>query len=162
MTALLTSSNACTQTKGKGVITSWTLTGSTYTGDLTTTDGYQLKADLTWKALTGMTADLATSPNSFVLNATSGIGTCVELLTSDSAALASTVTTVGNFAICHWMYTTYTNNSTDGTAKTASGAASTSDWGETRYLNASQWGTAGATIVGTSMQSTGTAITSAA
>jgi len=48
MTSLLTSSNACTQTARSGMITTWTLTGGTYTGTLTTTDGYLLKADMTW------------------------------------------------------------------------------------------------------------------
>jgi hypothetical protein len=48
MTNLLTSSNACTQTAGMGMITGWTLSGSDYTGDLTTTDGYQIVASMTW------------------------------------------------------------------------------------------------------------------
>jgi hypothetical protein len=109
-----------------------------------------------------MTEDLATSPNSFSASATLGIGACVELLTSDSAALASTVTTVGNFAICHWMYVTYAVGVNTAPAKTAAGATAASAWGETRYLNAATWGTAGATLLGTSMQSSGTAITAAA
>jgi hypothetical protein len=59
------------------------------------------------------------------------------------------------------MYTTYDGLS-DATAKTAAGATAAAAWGETRYLNAATWGTAGATIYGTSMQSAGTAITAAA
>lgn len=59
------------------------------------------------------------------------------------------------------MYTTY-DNTDDSTAKTAAGATAAAAWGETRYMNAATWGTAGATILGTSMQSAGTSITAAA
>lgn len=104
---------------------------------------------------------MATVPNTWSNGDVLGIGTCVELLDSAGAALASTVTTVGNFAICHWMYTTY-DNTDDSTAAYSGCSTAISCWGETRYLTAAQWGTAGATIVGTSMQSTGTQITSAA
>jgi hypothetical protein len=86
------------------------------------------------------------------------MGTCVELLMADSSAYASSVTTIGNFAICHWMYTIY-DGTDDSTGKTTDGVTAASAWGETRYLNAADWGTAGATIVGTSMQSLGTVIT---
>ena len=73
MTALLTSSNACTQTAGKGMITTWTLTGSDYTGDLTTTDGYQLAAAMTWQAVFQLTADHASAANNFTNGNTNGI-----------------------------------------------------------------------------------------
>ena len=58
------------------------------------------------------------------------------------------------------MYTVY-DNADDSTSPYSGCSTAVSCWGETRYLTAAQWGTAGATLLGTSMQSTGTQITSA-
>lgn len=148
--------------------TTWTLVGTTDLTALATllgvtitfTDGYTLAAGMTWKAIGGtVTNDNATSPNA--LTGTIGIGTCVELLDSAGAALAATVATVGNFAICHWMYSVF-DATDDSPASYAGGSTPASEWGETRYLTATDWGTAGTGILGTTMQTLGTRLTSAA
>jgi len=127
---------------------------------ITFTDGYTLAAAMTWKQIaTVFTTDNATSPQT--LTGTIGIGTCVELLDSAGAALASTVTTVGNFAVCHWMYSVY-DGATDAPGTYSGGSTAASEWGETRYLDATAWGTGGSGILGTNMQTLGTRITSAA
>lgn len=80
---------------------------------------------------------------------------------SAGAAIAATVTTVGNVAICHWMYTAH-DGTDDSPASYSGGTTAASEWGETRYLDATAWGTAGTGIIGTNMQTLGTRITSAA
>jgi len=59
------------------------------------------------------------------------------------------------------MYTTY-DGADDSTAAYSGCSTAASCWGETRYLTAADWGTAGATIVGNTMQTIGTRITAAA
>merc|ERR1712139_203634 len=158
--SLVASSTTCGATAGTGVVTAWALSGSTtaYTGTITTTDGYQIVATLTWKT-PGNTKPTASaeSPSD---NAPMGMGTCAETLTSASAALATTVTTEGNFALCHWVFWLFS-----GDTAVALSAASTGtyDWGSTHYLTTTQWGTNGGAIKGSTMKSGGgTALTSTA
>jgi len=93
------------------------------------------------------------------------MGTCVETLDSAGAAVVSTVTTVGNFAICHFLIYTATASSNSG-AYTA-GYTGTTNWGLTTYMTATQWfsssgSTAGAGVIGNTlnMSTGGTGITS--
>jgi len=58
------------------------------------------------------------------------------------------------------MYSTY-DNVDDSPASYSGGTTAASEWGETRYLDATAWGTAGTGIIGTNMQTLGTRITSA-
>jgi len=81
-------------------------------------------------------------------------------LDANSVALASTVADKGNFAVCHFMYSVF-NGSTDAPYYYNGGSTAASEWGETRYLTATDWGTGGAGILGNNMQTIGTRITSA-
>jgi len=143
--------------------TTWTLTGSTvaYTGSLTT-DGYKLKAAMVFKngGTTTSSGETLTATSSKV-----GHGTCVAtLVASTSAAPTSTDATVGNFALCHFIF--YTVTSSAGVDSGAIENAYTgTHWGVTKYLTSAQWGatTAGSGIIGNTMNTStgGTAITSA-
>merc|ERR1740117_2311160 len=57
--ALLTTDACAASTASQGLVTSWTLAGSTtaYAGTLTTTDGYSITASMTWKVLTTDTTE---------------------------------------------------------------------------------------------------------
>jgi hypothetical protein len=69
------------------------------------------------------------------------------------------VTDNGNFALCHFLFYQYGT----GTVTIVNAVTGTGDWGSTSYLTATQWGTAGSGLIGTTVNSTGaTAITSAA
>merc|ERR1712183_226483 len=108
--------------------------GTTYTaatGVSADTDGYQIAASMTWLTTwTTKSASTIVTSTDTGASATSNvvIGTCVETLTSASAALATTVTTEGNFAICHWMYALYSVNTAvttlSGTTKAGGGGTS--------------------------------------
>ena len=156
--SILPSTNTCASTAGSGVITTWTLVGSTvaYAGSLST-DGYQLTAAITWvnPGNTNPTAAVE-SPSA---NAQMGMGTCVETLTTAGAVQAATVTDNGNFALCHFVFWLYAS----GVVTLYAAQTGTNDWGATTYLTATQWGTAGSGIVGNTMNTSGggTAITSA-
>ena len=90
------------------------------------------------------------------------MGTCVETIDkTTSAALASTVTTQGNFAMCHWMYFDYAANTA-----VLSNSATTNAWGDSKYLATAAWGTNGAATTGAGAtnggNSQGTSLTLAA
>lgn len=162
-TTLVASSATCVDAKGNGFASTWVLTGLTtaYAGTLTTTDGYQIVATLTW---------VSTVDNDFAaVDATSGGtgetvsvgdnvggGTCVATLgTDNSTELASTVTTDGNFALCHFIFWQSVNS---GTAPAFVAAASgATNWGQTNFLATGAWGTAGSGITGATMR-TGTGV----
>lgn len=154
----LVTSTGCGATAGTGVVTTWVLSGSTtaYAGTLTTTDGYQIAATLTW-ATPGNTTPTA-SGDSPAANAPVGMGTCVETLTTAGAALATGVTTSGNYALCHWVFWLF---SADTAVALSAASTGTYDWGQTDYLTETQWGTAGAGVKGSTMKSGGgTSLTS--
>jgi len=135
------------------MVSQWTLTGSTtaYSGTLTTTDGYQIAAAMTWVAITSYTTTFASES---VSGAACAIGTCVETLDSAGTRVASTVTDDGNNAICHWFYVLGGATSTAGTASTGTG-----NWGETKFLTHAQWGTtSGAGVIGSTIKSNGTSV----
>jgi len=161
MVTIITKSATCSG-NGAGFTTTWTLTGSTtaYTGDISATDGYKLKATLTFK---NGSETSATSPvEVLTAGAKVGAGTCVETLDSAGAAIDTSVTTNGNFAICHYFFYTTTANTTDAVVW-AGAYTATTQWGLTTYLNTTQWGTAGNGIIGTGMNTAtgGTGITTA-
>jgi hypothetical protein len=141
------------------MVTTWTLAGSTtaYAGTLST-DGYLLTATATWVDPGTTLASGETSP---AANTAIAMGTCVETLTSAGAVQAATVTDNGNFAICHFVY--YGFETSLGVVTLDAAQTGTYDWGATMYLTATQWGTAGSGLIGTSMNTStgGTAITSA-
>merc|ERR1711981_371310 len=146
VSALLASGDVCTAT-GTGMVSQWTLSGSTtaYTGTLTTTDGYQIAAAMTWVAITSYTTTFASESTS---SANCAIGTCVETLDSSGVRVASTVTDDGNNAICHWFYVL------GGSASTGTGI-----WGETKFLTHAQWGsTSGGGVIGSTIKSNGTSV----
>lgn len=152
VSALLASGDSCTGT-GTGMVSQWTLTGSTtaYSGTLTTTDGYQIAAAMTWVAITSYTTTFASES---VSGAACAIGTCVETLDSAGTRVASTVTDDGNNAICHWFYVLGGATSTAGTASTGTG-----NWGETKFLTHAQWGTtSGGGVIGSTIKSNGTSV----
>merc|ERR1740117_2165342 len=148
--ALLTTDACAASTASQGLVTSWTLAGSTtaYAGTLTTTDGYSITASMTWKVLTTDTTE--TTKCAAVICV---IGTCVQTMDSAGVVVAATVTDDGNLALCHWFLLATTSIVTPGNV---SGA--TNDYAIANYLTAAQWGTAGAAIVGTSLLTTGTSI----
>jgi len=147
-------------TAGSGYATTWLVAGSTtaYAGTLTTTDGYNVKASMTFtNATTSLSGE--TMGTSAV-----GAGTCVATLTTAGAVPTATDATVGNFAICHFIFFTATASATASPTVTAAYTAST-HWGVTKYLTATQWGstTAATGIIGSTMNSSssGTAVTTA-
>ena len=153
VSALITTSDTTCATAGKGMVTQWTLTGLTtaYSGTLTTTDGYKIEAAFTWVAITSYTT---TSSGESLSNVACAMGTCVETLDSAGVRVASTVTTNGNNALCHWFYVLGGGTSTAGTASTGSG-----NWGESKFLTHAQWGSSsGAGVVGNTIKSNGTSI----
>ena len=166
MTAQTLTATTCTATAGEGLVTTWLLSGLTTTYTAATgvnadTDGYKIAAAMTWQSWTSKTTDPIATSNEAATSGTTSvvIGTCVETLDSASAALATTVTTEGNFAICHWMFAVYGND----TAVTTL-SATTNGWGDTKYLTTSQWGTSGNAVTGAGATSTGgggTSLTSA-
>jgi len=90
------------------------------------------------------------------------IGTCVETIDKTTgAALLTTVTTQGNFAMCHWMYFDYGANTA---VTTLSGT--TNGWGDSKFLATAAWGTNGGATTGAGAasggNSQGTSLTSAA
>ena len=154
--SILPSSNSCAATAGSGMVTTWTLAGSTtaYAGTLST-DGYTLAATAAW--VNPSTQSPATAAGETPgANAPVGMGTCVETLTTAGAVQATTVVDNGNFAICHFLFYQYAS----GVVTFVAASTGTTDWGLTMYLNTSQWGTAGSGLKGSTMNGTGgTAIT---
>lgn len=130
----------------------WKLAGSTtaYAGTLTTTDGYNLLATFTWKAITSLTTGNSGKSCSTVQCV---IGTCVETYTAAGTVQVSTVTTDGNHALCHWfilkLNTVNTPDVVTGTTNTYAVA---------NYMTNTQFGTAGASIVGNGILTRGTSI----
>lgn len=117
---------------------------------------------MVWSALPGSdftTANGGTGETPTDGTTTIGAGTCVETLQSDGAtALAASTTTEGNYGLCHFMFWTDTTS----TPTLYAASTGTYDWGQTNYLNESQWGTNGGAIKGNGMRATnsgGTAIT---
>ena len=156
--SVLPSTDSCASTAGSGMVTTWALAGSTtaYAGTLST-DGYQLTATATWvDPLAPTTSVAGETPTA---NAEMALGTCVETLTTAGAVMAATVTDNGNFALCHFVYYQYKA----GTVVLTAAQTGTNDWGASTYLTATQWGTAGSGLIGTSLNTAtgGTAITSA-
>merc|ERR1740117_2010112 len=136
--ALLTTDACAASTASQGLVTSWTLAGSTtaYAGTLTTTDDYSITASMTWKVLTTDTTE--TTKCAAVICV---IGTCVQTMDSAGVVVAATVTDDGNLALCHWFLLATTSIVTPGNV---SGA--TNDYSIANYLTAAQWGTAGPAI----------------
>lgn len=91
----------------------------------------------------------------FVANTPGAVGTCIETLDDDGVYLRSGVQSEGNYAICHWMYVELA--ASNKSSSTLGGSYGT-NWGETRYLNEKEWGTHGSAILGTNIQTQGTAI----
>lgn len=119
-----------------------------------------------WTAFPGLAATYLTASggsNDTIVDGTSvvGAGTCVETLQADGAtALAATTTTEGNYGLCHFMF--WTTKATVVSPTLYAASTGTYDWGQTNYLNETQWGTNGANVKGNGMRATnsgGTAIT---
>lgn len=162
--ALVATGDSCVAV-GVGVVTTWVLSGSTtaYAGTLTTTDGYKIVSTIKWVNPGNSVTSGATTgtDESFSNTNPVAMGTCVETLGSDNAtALATTVTTDGNHALCHFVYWLF-NTGTVTIYKLAS--ATNYEWGRTLYMTTAQWGTNGAAVVGSGMYSSGgSLLTSAA
>lgn len=149
----LLSTEACATTQGDGMVTTWQLIGSTaaYSGTLTTTDGYNITASLTWKLLTSNSTD---TTGQTCDSAKCAIGTCVETYDSAGVVVAATVLDDGNHAICHWFII-----AASATLNTAGLAGTTADeYSIARYLTAAQFGTAGNAIIDSTAITTGTEI----
>jgi hypothetical protein len=84
------------------------------------------------------------------------IGTCIETLDEDGIPLHEWDNTGGNIAVCHWMYFTGLSESSSISKNGTAGV----NWGETRYLDRSEWGYGGSHITGVSINTLGTALTS--
>lgn len=79
------------------------------------------------------------------------IGGCVETLDSSSVALATGVTTEGNYAMCHWLFFA----AVPGNVPVLTLSGTTSGYGTTRFLSETQWGTNGNAITGAGAISSG-------
>ena len=150
----LLTTDACAVASSQGMVTSWTLGGSTtaYAGTLTTTDGYSITASLTWKLLT--TTQTTGEDGSYSCGTKKcAIGTCVETFDSAGVVVAATVTDDGNHAICHWFLIA------SGATKNVPGTGTTTDaYSIANYLTAAQFGTGGAALIPSSLLTTGTTI----
>merc|ERR1719198_2367237 len=115
MSSLIASGATCVKA-GNGMVSTWTLAGSTttYSGSYST-DGYNITAALTW-------VDPGTD----------------------------FTTTEGNYALCHFIFFV----SGSGTVTLVAAASGTNDWGQSNYLNETQWGTAGNGVKGNGMKAT--------
>ena len=147
----LLSSETCATTAGSGLKTTWTIMGTdnAYADELTTTDGYSIKASFVYNLLTTAT----TSNGIDCLTTTCAIGTCVETLDSDGVVIGSQVTTEGNMAICHWFY--YAAGVIETVGVNSSSATA---YSETRYLQYADWGTAGSNVLGSKLLNAGSVI----
>lgn len=160
--------STCIGAIGVGIKTTWKLEGltTTYTaaaGVTVDTDGYKITAAMTWRALSTLTgATNALSSEGSLTSGASGtamvLGTCVETLTSASASLAASTTDQGNYALCHWIFYHWGSD----TAHVTTASTGSNAWGESKYLNEAQWGTAGGALTGaaTHASSGGTSLTS--
>ena len=150
---LLSDADACVA-PGTGIATTWTLIGAetTYTGNLTTTDGYKIMASFDWVDVTSYTTNIG---GEALGTDKSFMGTCVELLDSGTTIL-QTATGYGNQTICHWFYVNDGVSSGVGWASTGK-----ADWGESRYMTMSQWGVAGSGVIGEVVTKNGTPISQA-
>lgn len=162
--ALITPADACYQlanNAGFGLATSWVLSGQSdvYSGTLTDVDGYMITAHMTWRDLNPVT-QTSVAANDIPATSNAVIGTCVETLDADGVSLAAAVTTEGNYALCHWMYyvgrsgTTILGQTTD----VSMGGTSGTDWGETRFLTETEWGTGGSHILGSNIRTNGSSV----
>lgn len=155
MTNALLSTDACATTQALGLVTSWTLAGSTtaYAGTLTTTDGYTITASLTWKILsTQLTGE--TIGGTITCNTTACvIGTCVETMDSAGVLVAATVVDDGNHALCHWFLMAA------GAVNLVSNVSGqTNAYSIANYLTSAQWGVGGNAVTGATLLTTGVSI----
>lgn len=162
MVSLLTTSDTCVSLTavngGWGLATTWVISGQSelYT-DTLDTDGYQITAFFTWRDVFSVN-QMSAAP-AITAATTCVIGTCVETRDPNGDQLAAGKTTVGNYAICHWLYVQVQSGSaTLNTSGTFGGGLAGTDWGETRYLTETEWGTAGAALTGATAHTTGTAV----
>lgn len=163
MTSILGTADLCTTVAGSGLVTTWTLAGNAaaYTGSLST-DGYKLKAAMTYKnGGTNIVAANAAITTGDII----GMGSCVATLDSAGSVPVATDVTVGNFAICHFVFHAASSATSAATSGTITNAYTGTHWGVTKYLTAAQWGstTPGSGIIGSTMNTSGagTAITTA-
>merc|ERR1719198_369934 len=140
MSSLIASGATCVKA-GNGMVSTWTLAGSTttYSGSYST-DGYNITAALTWvDPGTDFTTTYGGTNETSTSGAQVGMGTCVATLQTDGATeLAASTTTEGNYALCHFIFFV--------------SASGTNDWGQSNYLNETQWGTAGNGVKGNGMK----------
>jgi len=148
---------SCTSVAGWGMVTVWTMLGSTtdYIGSLPDTDGYKITASLTWAD----TSLYTTSRGGETLtNLDTAYGTCVVSVDNVGNTQLDTEIDSGNQVICHWLY--YKGGSVLTAGSTADDKTGLV-YGETRYLNGSEWGYNGSGIVGSNIKTLGTALTAA-
>jgi len=149
--AFIASGATCVKA-GNGMVSTWTLAGSTttYSGSYST-DGYNITAALTWvDPGTDFTTGYGGSGDGAAGDEV-GMGTCVATLQTDGATeLAAATTTEGNYALCHFIFWT----SATGTVNLVAAASGANDWGQSNYLNETQWGTAGNGVKGNGMKAT--------
>ena len=146
---------SCTSVAGWGMVTVWTMLGSTtdYIGSLPDTDGYKITASLTWAD----TSLYTTSRGGETLtNLDTAYGTCVVSVDNVGNTQLDTEIDSGNQVICHWLY--YKGGSVLTAGSTADDKTGLV-YGETRYLNGSEWGYNGSGIVGSNIKTLGTALT---
>lgn len=167
MVTLVGSAETCNKA-GNGMTSTWTLSGqtTTYAGTYATaSDGYKIVASMTWVD-PGNTYTTAYGGTGETVNTNDnvGMGTCVATMTAaGTAELAATTTTEGNYALCHFIFW-QSNTGSGGVVTLYAASTGTNDWGQSNYLNETQWGTLGAGVKGNGMRagnSGGTAIATA-
>merc|ERR1719163_322496 len=161
MTTIIGTSDCNKLAAGEGLATKWTLSGSTtaYTGPVDT-DGYKVKATLTWA--NGLGNSKKSTKETIDDTTKIGYGTCVATLDANGKVPDKASTTHGNFALCHFFfYTAKTTGTESGTVEKPHGDSTA--WGVSKYLTAKEWGetTPGSGIVGKTMNTStgGAAIT---
>jgi hypothetical protein len=152
MTTALLSTETCATTTKLGMVTSWTLAGSTtaYAGTLAT-DGYTLEASLTMVVFSDNVVDNTVNTTTGAVKGV--IGTCVETYDSAGTVVAATVVDDGNLALCHWFIV-----DASATVGLIGNTGTANEYSIANYMTATQWGTAGNAIIGNGLLTRGTRI----
>jgi len=104
---------------------------------------------MVWSTTPGLTS--ATGETFTADTSKLGGGTCIETLAAGgTTALAKSVTTEGNYALCHFLF--WIAKATDPTLTPITSGSY--DYGTSIYMNETQWGTNGGAVKGNGMQGT--------
>lgn len=158
VSTLLGTDDACANTAGWGMQTSWTLNGSTteYVGALADTDGYVVRASLAYKGTATYGVASTTISGETLTGLSTAYGTCVVSVDNAGTTQLTSSVSEGNQVMCHWLYIL------GGSVQSVQFVTgSDTVYGESRFMNGTEWGVDGSGIVGSNIKSLGTTLTAA-